>query len=139
MTSIVSYDEQEKTMYVTIFLFVAQLPYSHNSCFQLLYCSETVTESTPFVQVSNHCKSKNKPNSLIFSVVSLQNDPICLSCSFEYKNCTCFDAKFSENGKFYVLYCLGPGVPKAYLRSVFDSETSTIRAKMKSLEKIIEE
>ncbi|XP_069107349.1 dipeptidyl peptidase 4-like [Argopecten irradians] len=63
----------------------------------------------------------------LFSVSSsLQNNfrqTECLTCDLDPDNCKYYTASFSESGKYYVLGCMGPGVPYYTLRSTeSDSE-----------------
>ena len=45
-----------------------------------------------------------------FANASLRT-PICVSCD-EGADCQYVSARFSDTGRFYVLACLGPGVPR---------------------------
>ncbi len=44
----------------------------------------------------------------------------CLSCEVD-PECQYVDAKFSPNGKYYILECLGPAFPQYQLRDVKDN------------------
>lgn len=68
----------------------------------------------------------------------------CLTCSAEYENCQYANALFSPSGKFYILKCLGPGVPTYSLYSsdhnkmimkLEDNSALSERLKMKALPK----
>lgn len=45
----------------------------------------------------------------------------CLTCDMGV-DCRFNDGKFSANGRYVVLECLGPGVPRTELRSVADNK-----------------
>ena len=41
--------------------------------------------------------------------------PVCLTCDLS-EDCQYVSASFSDSGKYYILSCLGPGVPQDFLR-----------------------
>lgn len=45
--------------------------------------------------------------------------PECLTCDMD-ELCQYVNAKFSANGKYYILECEGPGVPEILLKSTVD-------------------
>ncbi|KAI0208278.1 hypothetical protein LSAT2_007033 [Lamellibrachia satsuma] len=48
--------------------------------------------------------------------------PVCVSC-YHGPDCQYVSARFSASGRFYVLACLGPGVPRY---SLVDNTTNTL-------------
>jgi len=58
----------------------------------------------------------------IFSVADMQSSsssqiPSCLTCNKIERNCSFNDALFSPSADFYILYCLGPEIPWAEIRT----------------------
>jgi hypothetical protein len=65
----------------------------------------TIHTCFPRIDISPTTSKKNKTPK-----------PECLSCGLE-PPCTYATSTFSKNTKFYVLQCLGPGVPYTLLKS----------------------
>lgn len=67
----------------------------------------------------------------IFSVpdISYQGTriPECLTCNQTARNCTFHEAYFSPRADYYILHCLGPGVPWTEIRSVDGNEIREYR------------
>ena len=57
----------------------------------------------------------------VYSVIDMEADPerrrqqVCLSCDLG-SGCQFNDAKFSPDGKYMIMECLGPGIPRTELR-----------------------
>ncbi|XP_014678497.1 PREDICTED: dipeptidyl aminopeptidase-like protein 6, partial [Priapulus caudatus] len=47
--------------------------------------------------------------------------PVCLTCKLE-NGCEYYDAYFNDNGKYYALFCRGPGLPRWTLHSTEQPE-----------------
>lgn len=48
----------------------------------------------------------------------VRNSPFCLTCNQTSRNCTYHDAIFSPKSDYFIVRCLGPGVPWTELRAV---------------------
>ncbi|XP_018412198.1 PREDICTED: dipeptidyl peptidase 4-like [Nanorana parkeri] len=48
--------------------------------------------------------------------------PQCITCNLHSDRCQHFSVSFSTNGKFYALYCNGPGIPIYTLQSTSDDK-----------------
>lgn len=46
----------------------------------------------------------------------------CLTCEIDEENCLFFNAFFSQSGHYYILECLGPGVPMVEIRETLTNE-----------------
>lgn len=53
---------------------------------------------------------------------SLPRNPHCLTCNQTSRNCSFHEALFSPSASFFVLQCLGPGVPWTEVRTTDDNQ-----------------
>ncbi|XP_067843476.1 dipeptidyl peptidase 4 [Heptranchias perlo] len=64
--------------------------------------------------------------------------PQCITCELMKERCQYYSAYFSRNGKYYVLYCYGPGIPVFTLYNATNDKEVTILEDNKKLEEEIQ-
>ncbi|XP_015790556.1 inactive dipeptidyl peptidase 10-like [Tetranychus urticae] len=79
----------------------------------------------------------------IFSIPDIHSssprNPYCLTCNQTERNCSFNDAQFNPTAKYYILQCLGAGIPWTEIRDVDQNEILLQTPVDKRLKEIVEE
>ncbi|XP_068103162.1 dipeptidyl peptidase 4 [Hyperolius riggenbachi] len=67
------------------------------------------------------------------------NNPQCITCNMDPARCQHFSVSFSKNGKYYALYCNGPGLPRYTLHTGNDDKEIRILEDNEVLKGLLED